>query len=420
MTGSADVVRGRLLLAQSRPKEAEEYLRRGLGADPSDAEAHALLALALGELKRPADALREARLAIRLAPDLPYCHYVHASVLSQQDQEAEAEQAAREAVRLDPEDADYHALLAAILYDRRRWAESLEAAETGLRCDPQHVLSLNVRAMALVKLGRRTDAAETLASALAHDPHDDVTHANRGWALLHSGKSKEALEAFREALRLNPQNEFAREGIIQALRARNIIYRLMLLYFLWMGRLSRRAQWGLLIGAYIGYRMLRTAAQANPTLTPYVRPVLVLYLVFVFLSWTAGPLFDLLLRLSRFGRLALTPDRIQASNWVGGLLLSALLLLGAFVLSGFRWHLLLLPALINALLIIPVSAAFGAREKHRRMLKLYAAGLALAGYGALMAFFFLAPTNVVLTLGMGFLIGTALLPWIANALALRE
>ncbi len=420
MSGSADVVRGRLLLMQSRWKEAEEHLRRGLAADPDDAEAHALLALSLSELKRPADALREARLAIKLAPDVPYGHYVHATVLAQQDREADAEAAIREAVRLDPDEADYHAMLAAILHDRQRWLQSLEAAETALRIDPEHGLALNVRAMALVKFGRRVDAAETLASALARAPGDDLTHASRGWALLHTGKTKEALEAFREALRLNPQSEYARDGIIQALRARNVVYRVMLLYFLWMARLSTRAQWGLLIGAYVGFRLLRAVAQASPTLDPYLRPVAILYLVFVFLSWTAGPLFDLLLRLSRFGRLALTPERVRASNWVGGLLLSVLLLLAGYALSSFRWHLLALPAGVNALLIIPVSAVFGARERHRRVLAPCAVGLALVAYSALGLLTVFGTTQVVFILGGAFLVGTALFPWVANALALRE
>lgn len=405
---------------QSRPKEAEEHLRRALAADPDDAEAHALLAVALSELKQPADALREARLAVQLAPDVAHGHYVHATVLAQQDQEADAEQAIREAIRLDPDEADYHAMLAAILHDRRRWAASLKAAEAALRIDPEHVLALNVRAMALVKVGRRVDAAETLASALAHHPGDDVTHASRGWALLHSGKAKEALEAFREALRLNPQSEFARDGIIQALRAQNIVYRILLLYFLWMGRLSKRGQWGLLIGAYVGYRLLRTMSQTSPALAPYLRPLIILYLVFVFLSWTAGPLFDLLLRLSRFGRLALTPERIRASNWVGGLLLSALLLFAGYALSGFRWHILALPAAANALLIIPVSATFGARRRHRRVLAYYAAGLALVAYSALGLLLVFGAAQVVFILGGAFLVGAALFPWVANALALRE
>ena len=41
------------------------------------------------------------------------------------------------------------------------------------------------------------------------------------------------------------------------------------------------------------------------------------YLVFAFLTWTAQPLFNVLLRVDPIGRYALSRRQIVASNWVG-------------------------------------------------------------------------------------------------------
>ena len=47
-------------------------------------------------------------------------------------------------------------------------------------------------------------------------------------------------------------------------------------------------------------------------------PVLVLSFAFLMLTWISSPLFNLLLRFNRFGRLALSRDQRIASSWIGG------------------------------------------------------------------------------------------------------
>jgi len=59
----------------------------------------------------------------------------------------------------------------------------------------------------------------------------------------------------------------------------------MLRYFLWMGRLSGRAQWMIILGGYFGYQGLRKVAASNPTLSPWVTPLLIAYIVFALMSW---------------------------------------------------------------------------------------------------------------------------------------
>ncbi len=370
------LAQAQLLLQTRRYKDAESALRQALAAAPNDAHAHALLALALYYQDRNDEALRESRTAIGLAPDADYAYYVRALILLDQDRPDDALRAIREALRLDPNDATYHAVVSRIHMRKREWKPALAAAEAGLQCDPEHVTCLNLRAMALVRMGRKVEAEAPLAAALARAPENALTHANHGWALLHADKVKEAFDAFREALRLDPTLNWAREGIVEALKARNLLYRLLLRYFLWMSRLTEEQQWGV-IGIFHGIRVaLRVVARAFPPLWLVVFPVLLLFQFFAFLTWVARPLFALLLRYDRFGRLALSDEDMVASTWMAVCLLSAefgVLLALLARNAGF------LALTVGALaLLAPVAGIFHANKgKGRVVLAVYTAGLAL-------------------------------------------
>jgi tetratricopeptide (TPR) repeat protein len=375
---STSLQRGIVLYHQSRYDLADREFRQELAEAPDNAMAHAFLALCLTEQDRHDEALHEAGEAVRLEPDAAFCHYARGRVLYDQDRLKEAEAAAQEAIRLDPDDADYLGLLAAVEMNRRRWAAALEAAERGLALDPEHDACTNLRAMALVQLGRKEDAAGTLGSALARDPENALTHANQGWALLHRGEHEQALEHFREALRIDPELEWAQAGIVEALKARYLIYRLMLRFFLWMGRKSTAAQWVIILGFVFGRRALANLARTNPKLGPYLWPVLALSFAFLLLTWIASPLFNLLLRFNRFGRLALSREQRIASNWIGGCFILAAACFLAFLVK---------PTALNVVgmvyfgfLLLPLAATFGrARGTQRRLMAAYTAVVAALG-----------------------------------------
>jgi len=401
---SAHIQRAQLLLHQSRYELAEQELRQALALEPDHPVAHALLALCLARQKKFADANREARSAIHLSPDSSFCHYALADVLQEQEKLKEANAAIDEAIRLDPEEADYFAAKAGIVYGMRRWADALAAAEKGLELDAEHVACTNLRAMALIQLGRKAEAGATIGTALARDPENAVTHANQGWALLQQGEHRRALEHFREALRLNPELEWAREGIVEALKARHFFYRIMLQYFFWMSRLGRGAQWGIIIGAYVLSRFLSG-------------PLLWLYVAFALMTWLSPALFNLLLRLNRFGRLALSRDQIVASNWVGGCLLLGLAFLGVGLVTGRS--LWVLAAIGCVGLTLAVAGTFRMRPGKRTVLAAYTIGLAVIGAAAL-ALAFVGAEKAAEGLGGLYLIAVIGFQFLAIAMALRH
>jgi tetratricopeptide (TPR) repeat protein len=398
---SAHAVRAELLLAQRRYDQAEQEWRLALALDPNNGYLHAQLALALSYRDHHETALEEAHQAVGLAPDDPVSHATLGIVLVNAGRLRDAETATEEAVRLDPSQADTWALLARIRAGRERWSEALEASSQALTLDPENVSANNIRAVALRQMGRRAEAGQTIATALARDPDNAETHANQGWSLLHANQPREAMVHFREALRLSPEDEWARQGILEALKAHNPLYRLLLMWFLGMSRLSPRARWGVILGLYVLFQVTNAIEHSNPGLAPFTTPLIAFYLAFVILTWIAYPLFNLALRLHPFGRHALSQDQRSCSNWVGGLLLLAT--------AGVTAHFTILPwlglivAMDSAVMVIPVAAIYGTRRRDARS-ALTLLTLGLASLGVLSLTMVLFHTPGAFPVGIGFML----------------
>lgn len=398
-----------LHLQQGRIESAESDFRSLVMEEPESGILHAYLALTLLEQDRHSEALQEIETAIGFSPDDPFCYYIKAYVHYNMKKLKQAEECIRVAISMDPDIDDYYELLSQIYMRQKKWREALAEAENGLAIDPDSVGCNNLRSMALVNLGRRDEAGISLDATLMKDPENDITHANKGWVLLHDGKPKEALHHFREALRINPGNNYARGGIIEALKARNILYRPILSYFLWMSRLSGRAQWGIILGLYFGSRVIRTVGRTSPEFQPIASVLLILYSIFVYISWTANPLFNLMLSLDSYGRHALSQDEKVQAGWVGAFFFGGLGLIGVSFL--LKVGLLLILGILSMLLVIPISGALARRGKSRQILVGYSAILGAVGLGAV----FYASS-----LFMVFLIGLIAFQFIANSIAVRD
>lgn len=369
--------RGLLLYQQDRHAAAEAELRLALAANPDDASAHTVLALCLVQLNQTDQAADEVDKAVRLAPNDSFVHFAKAQVLLKQDRKREAEEAVREAIERNPVSADCRSLLANLLLSRDDARGAIEEAELGLAFEPNHAGCSALRTIALLRLGRTEDAAEETGDALRRDPQDALAHAGRGWALLHAKQPNEALTHFRECLRLDPTNEWARQGLIEALKARYWAYRQMLGFFLWMGRLSPGTQWGIILAIFLFQQSLAAIAEKAPAVRPFAQPVLYGLIGFGIMTWLADPLFTLLLRLNRFGRLVLNREETRQSNWIGGVLAFAI---GAAVVSLVDNPLLGVlgetTAITAVVLLIPLSAVFRlSPDWRRKVMALYVLGM---------------------------------------------
>ena len=306
--------RVQLLLSQHRPAPAAELLRRQLSQDPHDFVAHALLALCLLEQNQAAEAQQEAELAIHLAPEYDFGFYMLALARHRQHRPKEALAAISEALALDPNDADYYHLLGSLRLESGQWQAALQAAQTGLSLDAEHADLHGLRARALARQGKTQEASGAAQQALGYAADSSTTQAQAGWVALETNRPQVALEHFREAMRLDPNSDFAREGLVEALKARYWVYRTFMRFVYWSGSLSDGARRGMFIGAYV--------------LTRLYRPLLPLYLGLVFLSWFSDIIFESLLRVSAYGRLALSGSQTRHSNQFLALLAGGAVSLG--------------------------------------------------------------------------------------------
>jgi len=280
----------------------------------------------------------------------------------------QAERAIQEAIRLNPDHAPYWGLLGEIYLNLEQWNSALKATEKGLSLDPEAEQCLEVRAEALVELQQYDEAQVLLHNALSLYPTNAILHNVQGTLHFHKMNYERSFESFGEALRINPQIPSAQLGLIETMKARNIIYRVFLNYYVWMSKQSNGMKWAIIIGGYFLIRYLQESLEG----TPFRAPVVIAYLIFVYLTWTADILFDLMLRLDKFGQRALSPKRKLASTWVGGLLASGLVSFGIsiFFVDDLRWT-FIVAGLQLCFLVLPVATIFRMETRQNQQRLLY-------------------------------------------------
>lgn len=372
--------RGQMLLQRSRYDEAERELGIALSQDPESAWAYALMGACRAAQKDYAKADDLGKQAMALAPDSADIRHLMARIQIDRNDLPAALKTASEAIVLDPHDASHYATRALIHARRKSWDKALEDSDRALAIDPEHLEAINVRSLARRSKGDMHTATSQLQHALEVEPEDPHSHANLAWTHLQNGKLDLAEQHFREALRLDPELDYARVGVLETLKARVPVYRWILGYFLWMQTKAAVAQWAIVIGLYIAYRVVGGIAANNPALAPFLMPLLVLYLVFVVATWFAKPLGDAALLLHPLGRMALTKQEKREGLIVAGLVLSALALFVGYMATGSELAILL--SLLIGTCGLPFAMSFKFEQRQPRRI-LQAGGVVLTVLGML-------------------------------------
>lgn len=403
-----------ILIQQKKFTEAEKILRELLFTDSNNI--HYLILLA--EVNLQQDRIGAARElinnAIGIEPDTPYLYYMKARISIQEENLADAEKHVRQAIQYNPYDADYFALLGHIKLHRKQYDEALESANKALEIDAENLLGLNTRSSALLKLDKKEESFQTIEGALREDPNNPYTHANYGWGLLEKGDHRKALEHFREALKSEPNFEYAQAGMVQALKARYTIYRLFLKYAFWMSNLTARYQWAVILGFYFGVRFLRTVAQNNEALAPYLVPLVILLSLFAFSTWVVTPLSNLFLRLNKYGQFLLDRKEKLSSNFVG---ISLLIFLAGLVLFfGLDEEKYLSVAAFGFAMMVPCSVMF--EQSKFNSLLIYTIAMAVVGIAGITVS--IATNELFNTFSTVFIIGFVAFQWVANFMMIRD
>ncbi len=404
-----------ILIQQKKFAAAEKVLADLLREDPNDLYYLSLLA----EVNLQQDKFDTANSiienAIGLYPDNPHLFFIKSRIAIQQDDLKSAEKLIDEAIALDPYDADYYAMSANIKLGRKRYQDALETADLALAIDAENILALNTRSTALNKLNRSEESFATIEGALREDPNNAYTHANYGWGLLEKGNHKKALEHFKESLTNDPNFGYAQTGMLEALKAANPVYRLFLKYSFWMGNLTARYQWGVILGFYFGSKLIRSVAENNEALQPYLTPLVVLLALVAFSTWLITPLSNLFLRFNKYGQLLLSEKEKLSSSFVAGSL--AVCITGLILWLVLSDETMLTLAMFGFAMMLPLGTMFSP-SKSKNGLLIYTIALAVVGVIAVWITF--ATHEMFNLMTVIFIFGFVAFQWVANFMLIKE
>jgi tetratricopeptide (TPR) repeat protein len=404
-----------MLIQHKKFNEAETLLANLLREESNNIHYLSLLSEVFLEQDKSDQALEMINNAIGLSPDHPFLFYIKSRILIQQDKYGEAENSINDAIALDPGVADYFAILANIKLIKKQYQEALNNADKALELDAENLLALNMRSTALTKLDRAEESFETIEGALRGDPNNAFTHANYGWSLLEKGHHQKALEHFKEALSKDPNFSYAQAGVIEALKAKNLIYRLFLKYAFFMGNLTSKYQWGVIIGFYFGFKGLRVLARNNEALQPYLTPLIIALAILAFSTWVIEPISNLFLRFNKYGQYLLDEKEKFSSNFVA-------MSLGLFILASISYLILwdeklLLIAAFGFAMMLPLASMF-APSKNKNALLIYTIVLAILGFAAIGYSF--VNGEMFNLFSIGFVLAFFIYQWFANYMVIKE
>lgn len=377
----SELAHGMLLQEQGRLEEAEACFYRVLAREPENDFVHGRLALCqMSQVGKKRQALERIDEAIRLRADEPFYHAIRALILSDLHRGEDALEAADRALALHPEDSLAHTAKAAAYVSMDRWADAEACCHRALAQDPDNVMAANLLTQTLRLQGKNDLGADAAARLLAASPEDSLAHVNAGWIHLQRGDREQAESHFREALRLDPDSDAAREGLLEAFRARSPFYRAYLAYGFYLQRFTEGKQWAILIGLFLLYQLVqRTLASFSPLLALFC---MLAWLAFVLWVWLAPGVGNFLIWLDSSARLALKKgERNQGLAVGGGLFLG----LAAGVAGYFTGYLPLLlggAGLITS--TVPAALAFDNESRKGRWI-----------FGGLSGFIYLGTLGIV-------------------------
>lgn len=415
MINNSQLSRIEILIQQRRYDDAEKSLKDLLTADSSNTIALSLLSEVYLQTEKNEEALSLIQQAISHEPDNPDLFYTKARIELNNENYDRAENNIDAAIQLYSLDADYHAFYAHIKLLRKKYQQALDMANHALELDAENLLALNTRSTALLKLNKKEESFNTIQGALREDPNNSYTHSNYGWGLLEKGDHKKALEHFKEALKNDPNSAHAQAGMIEALKATNIVYRLFLKYAFFMSNLTAKYQWVVIIGFYFAFKVLRNVAENSDTLRPYLTPVVILIAVIAFSTWIIEPISNLFLRFNKYGRFLLSNKEKMSSDFVTASLAVCILGLTMYFIEKDVEYLMI--AAFGFAMMVPCSLVF-APSKYKYTFGIYAAIMAITGLSAILIAF--AGGDFFNALSIIFIAGFIAFQWLANFFIIKE
>lgn len=265
--------KARYLLSIHRGARAAECILEHLRDWPDDADALALLALAHLEQGDAAAAESCAHAALAIDPDGAAALHALAYLYMDTGRQGELRQVVDRLLALDPDSpAGWHLrALGELAAGNRR--EALVAVERAIELEPGSADLQALRAEVLRLSGRRQEAQHAVREALALDPESAAALRQRARELLRAGEAAAASAHYLQVLRRKPEDDEARRGLLESLRARSRFYRVAAWARLALRDLFERHA---MVGVIAFVLVLNVAHAIDPVLRPVLFGMLLL------------------------------------------------------------------------------------------------------------------------------------------------
>lgn len=400
--------RGIQLFENGRYKASIPYFKTSLTKNINNYTAKFLLAQAYFQTD---DDEKAYKISIELRneyPNEPDIYFLLSQIYLNKENEQEALLLINKAITLDPFDENYFGQKAYILLKQKQFEEALLLANEGLKINAKSTFCLNARTTALTKLKRKDEAQQTINSLLFDNPDNANSHANVGWSYLERNDNATALIHFKEALMLDPNIDYARSGMLTALKAKNKLYNLYLSYSFWLSNKSKKNQWVFIIGLYLVFNIAIKILSAT-NLSIIVIPLLIAYLLFALGGWIMDPLSNMILLFDKYGKYLLNKNDTLSGQLFFALLLSTLLFFIIYLATETNLFILISFASLAAILPLTKGALHETKKKRNVNFIYGSVFFIIALVGTLIGYPY---TPIALTIGLLFIGYT----WLGNLL----
>ncbi len=187
-----------------RLREAEQFYREVLQADPVNIEALYLLGVVCHVLGKPMDAIACLEQVARLRPDFAEAHNLLGVVLAQQGRLDEAVACHRTALVHAPNDVEVNGNLGNLLKQQGKLDEASVCFRRILELVPNSAEAHNVLGAICQRQQKLTEAIDHYRRAVEIRPDYAHAHNNLGSLLAQENKLDEALACYQRALEIKP------------------------------------------------------------------------------------------------------------------------------------------------------------------------------------------------------------------------
>ena len=361
-----------------RYNEAAKLFKNALSENADDFYAKYYLGLCYYHLDKNELLKTTSQSLLSNYPDSDEAHYLYSLYFFEVNDYDASIKHINKAIEIDPYEANYFGHKAFNLINKKEFKNALRTSEEGLSIDPKNTICLNTRTTSLTKLNRKGEAFESLQNTLSDNPEDYFTHANAGWVNLELGNHKKANTHFKEALQKDPNNEYAREGMLESIKAKNFIYRSFLKYAFWIQNRNSNFQWGFIIGLYLLYRF-SSKLIINLGYNFLIPIIIFLYFAFVLGSWIITPASNAILIFNNYSKYLLNEKDKNAA--ITFMLLLSLSLISISIYYIINKESLLFIGISSLASVIPITHSLQNSERpFKNLAFLYGILIFLSGF----------------------------------------